>query len=270
MKPHRDPKKPSVDTMLRWIVSTHRSRRARARHFLVTKPHYFSVGDVLKYLSHDDPVLRRGAIGALCEMHPSSDETANILRIAKSDSDKWVRYEACYAILRFDQGFDLDLLRETLIALLADTSWHVRYAALEVIKDLAVTDARVVKGVIQALGDSQWNVRSVAAKAIEACGVVNDEVINTLRLATTDNESRVRVSVAETLGGLPASDATAALLAALISDNDAHVQLAAISAAVRAGGCSLVVIPAIVSALRSPSSEVELAARSALLTIRGR
>jgi HEAT repeat protein len=257
----------NIETLLRWLVSGSRIRRTKARHRLVSGEEPYSVRDFLGYLGHASPVLRRGAVAALCEMHLSPGEVAAVLHAAETDNDEWVRYEACYAIPRFEQRRDTDV-NETLVKLLDDKSWHVRYAALEVISDLKAASQSIARRMIVALADPQWNVRSVAATAIGSCGVTSADAIEAFRISMFDKDRRVRVSLVEALGAMPSLNETAELIAGLIADVDVDVQLAAISVAVRHGRRAGRAMLALEKALTSPNFDVQTAARSAILVIR--
>ena len=92
----------------------------------------------------------------------AQNEKATVLRVASNDADVWVRYHFCYAIPRLCWRVN-PKIKAILARFLKDTSWHVRFAALEVVAELEIRDDPFRKAAVRALADRQWNVRSEAA-----------------------------------------------------------------------------------------------------------
>ncbi|MEI8376537.1 MAG: HEAT repeat domain-containing protein [Planctomycetota bacterium] len=163
----------------------------------------------------------------------SKKDKATVLRMASNDADVWVRYHFCYAIPHLCSRVT-PRIRGILARFLNDASWHVRYAALEVMENLSITDHRFCEAAVRALKDSQWNVRCAAARAVTLCMCSYSPAIEALGNATKDSNCCVRASVTEAMGSAGRQsglNAIVELLTRMISDPDVEVQIKAFSAA---------------------------------------
>jgi HEAT repeat protein len=123
---------------------------------------------------------------------------------------------------------------EKLMALLTDSDWRMRCAAIETLSKMdkaALTD-QVIEKVCDLFDDSEGSVRAAAARALGEMGeyVASDRVIEKLCELLADSEGSVRAAAARALGEMgerAANDQVIERLSALLTDSDWGAQNAA-------------------------------------------
>lgn len=112
-------------------------------------------------LESPDPHIRRYAVFLLgAERDPA---LIGALAAALDDPDKGVRAQAAVSL-----GETGAAAESTLVQLLGNENWRVRYRAAEALG--MIPGRRNNPALIQALGDEKDHVRYMAAKALGACG----------------------------------------------------------------------------------------------------
>jgi HEAT repeat protein len=196
------------------------------------------VEGLLKALGHKDHIVRLKAENALNELG-----TAAVRPLIKKGvlhyGNENVRNAAVEALRKLGEAGV-----ETIIALLEDQDWWVRYGAAEALGELK--DARAVEPLIAALEDKEWSVRSDAAGAL---GELKDaRAVEPLITALVDKNPMVRVQAAGALVKLGDPRAAEPLISAL-KDGDDQQRIEATEALRKLGAAA---VEPLIAALQAP------------------
>jgi HEAT repeat protein len=136
-----------------------------------------------------DPHIRRYALFMLgSERDP---ENIGILVAALGDPDKGVRAQA--AVSLGEMGVPAE---ETLVRLIANQDWKIRYRAAEALG--MIPGKRGVPALVNALGDEKDHVRYMAAKSLGIRG--DGRAVAPLTACLNDENEYVRNAAARALG----------------------------------------------------------------------
>ncbi len=168
----------------------------------------------LELLQHDDPQVRREAVGALGWLREESNLQALMDR-ATADSDPDVRRAATSALL-YASG---KAVGPTLVRILGDAHWQVRAEAAQGIGKLDYDDG--TQPLIEATRDELWQVREKAAEALGKLQAV--AAIPALGVCTRDAMANLRKAAICALGEIGHGDGRTFIDAAL-DDPDPDVR----------------------------------------------
>jgi HEAT repeat protein len=162
---------------------------------------------LMRLLTADDPIRRRGAVWALGEMKDNA--VVPTLIAALEDQDPMVRREAAVALRQFRDGAAVD----SLIKLLRDESWHVRKVAAETLVDAGATAIPVLLRMMQ---DDRTDVRRIAIGVLGRLG--NASAVPALLPYLEDDNSDIRAMAVTALGQI-GDESAADGLGTLLSDS---------------------------------------------------
>ena len=118
-----------------------------------------------------------------------------------------------------------------LLAALKDTTWFVRLAALQSVKELQIEPALVLQNIRPLLTDEHEDIREYAALTIGDLGSAAVPAVSALCDALSDSVWYVRSSVAQVLGKIgPAAQTACPFLIHCLEDVEIEVRIAAVTA----------------------------------------
>lgn len=161
------------------------------------------------------------------------------------------------------------------LALLDDSRWTTRWAALAAVQRIALRDetidaAEVLPRVAQALQDPKGRVRARAVEAVAAFRRAKDEVLEALIKVLGDQNAEVsRLAVMHVLElGLDPKDLTERMVQVLTRRRNVYVRVGALLVLLHLGKSAKAAVPHLVEAIEDPAPEVREYANLALTAIR--
>ena len=159
---------------------------------------------LMRLLTAEDPIRRRGAVWALGEMRDRAVVPALIA--ALKDQDPMVRRESASALRAMPDGAAV----ESLLRLLRDESWHVRKAAAEALVDVGST---AIPALIRMSQDERPDVRRIAIGVLGRLG--DASAVQSLLPYLKDENADIRAMTVTALGQIGDETAADALAASL-------------------------------------------------------